>query len=180
MNTASQIKTLVAVAVLSVASTQSAQAVGHIDDLAYRLERQSRALISEIRSHYRHTGQYHHMLSDAYQVNRLARHIHTMAHHQGNLFHIRNDVERLDRLFHHLEELIEHTDVHPHGGHIHGHTGHVFGFIQSMENTLHHLREDLDRLTRPRCQFDRHDVHDIHSHNTIRFGNGRVSFRFGF
>ena len=119
---------------------------------------------------------------------RLAAHIHTLTHYGGSLYHVRSDVNKLDSLFHHLEDLVAHIEHHRPGGHIHGDTRHVRRMLARMEDTLHHLQEDVEAMTDP---YHGHGVRPIvvdpgfaypgHAHGrTIRIGNGRVSFRFGW
>jgi hypothetical protein len=126
----------------------------HIDDLAVRLQGQARALYGELREHYSHAAHGDHLISDAAAMYRTAAHIHEIAHHAGNVFHLRNDLASLDRNFHHLEGLLDDSERHArfdpwHGGHAHGPTGHVKRLMAEMEDTLHHLRSDVNRLAQP-------------------------------
>lgn len=197
MTISSSAKTLVAVTITIIGSAlsgQSAEAASlqHIDNLAVRLQSQARQLICEFRLHYRHTCDYRHLMSDSYQMYRLAAHIHSVAHYRGSLYHIRSDVNKLDRLFHHLEGLVDHIEYHPHGGHIHGHTGHVHQMLARMEDTLHHLQEDVRAMTDPfhghvfspvviNPGFGGHPGHGHgHSRGGISFGNDRFAIRFRF
>lgn len=193
MTITSSAKTLVVIAVTCIGTTflsQPAKAASmrHIDNLAVRLQGQARELIGEFRLHYRHTGDYRHLISDSYQMYQLAAHIHSVTHHGGSLYHVRNDVNKLDSLFHHLEGLVRHMEQHSHGGHIHGDTRHVRRLLARMEDTLHHLQEDVEAMTDPHHG---HGVRPIvvdpgfghlgHSHSPrgFRIGNGHFSIRIG-
>jgi len=143
---------------------QSAQAESfeHIDGLAVELKAQAEAFRGEVRQHYRHTPQYRHLYQDATEMARLADHLHEVAHHGGNIRHLRSDVASLDRTFHHVEELVDQMSHSDHGydhGSLSFGRGHrrSVGFrsgsssgvshlkrqLRAMENTLHHMQDDL-------------------------------------
>lgn len=122
----------------------------HIDNLAVRLQRQAAALYGEFREHYSHTRRADYLMSDAAMLYRLASHVHEVAHTGGNVFHLRNDIAELDRTFHHVESLVDaierETVFNPFGGgHVHGSTADVRALMRTMEDTLHHLRSDVNR-----------------------------------
>ena len=151
----------------SLAMNSNAEAGDHIDDLAFSIQKQAQVLNHEFARNYRHTPSYRHLMSDTSQMYRLAAHIHDLAHHGGSVRHMEADVRQLDRLFHHIEDLVNamshrghghgHGHLQPlHGGH-HGHGHHGFRgpdtrrarmLLRSMENTIHHLHSDLQRLIR--------------------------------
>ncbi len=185
-------RTILTVALAGFALTGTAQAdtYSHIDGLAVRLQQYARLLDREFTAHYRHTSQYRHLHADAYQMMRLAEHVHEVAHHQGSLTHLQSDLRQLDRLFHHIEDLVEDIehhaggfgDLHGHGGfhgHIHGNTRHVRRILRAMEDTLHHLQADVDELVE--------HSHDHHHHGfdagfrgpTVRFSRPGFSIQFG-
>ena len=206
MNVFTPSKTLVALIVTFVSSgmfSQNAEAASsrHLDNMAVRLQGQAREMIGELRLHYRHAGEYRHLISDAYEIYRLATHIHDLTHHHSGIRHVRADIDSLDRKFHHLEDLVSHIDHHPHGGHVHGNTYHVHEMLEAMEGTLHHLQEDIEELAdphhghghnvvQPRPQYRgpsrRGPSHGAHGHGSrnghsgIRIGNDRFSIRFSF
>lgn len=147
-----------------------AQSYEHIDAQAVKLQKQSATLYHELKNHFRHTRDYRHLLNDAAQIYRLAGHLHEVAHNEGDMAHMQDDLEKLDDKFHHLQDLVEdiqgtgrgdgshrgqdhsrgsqrHGGRREHGrerdGHIHGDTRHVRSLVRSMEDTLHHLDEDL-------------------------------------
>jgi hypothetical protein len=100
------------------------------------------------------------------------------------------DLRRLDRLFHHVEELVEHIehDAYHGDGHVHGDTHHVRHLMSQMEDTLHHLRADVNELRygnfHPVVPIGGHDHGHGHSHGGhggvgVVFGSGGVRIRFG-
>ena len=191
-------RTILTVALAGFAFAPAAQAdtYSHIDGLAVQLQRQATLLDREFTAHYRHTSQYRHLHSDSIQMVRLAGHVHEVAHNHGSLAHLRSDLRQLDRLFHHIEDLvdeIEHTAGgfghhdyghygHGHhgfggygGGHIDGNSRHVARILRQMEDTLHHLQDDVEQLA---ALEDRH--HDHRSRGpVIRFGRPGFSFWLG-
>ncbi|MFK8111603.1 MAG: hypothetical protein AB8B91_05360 [Rubripirellula sp.] len=145
-------KTLAAIALLFTATTASADTYHHIDQLALSIERQAKRLVSESR-HYRHTPQYRELRDDSRDLARLADHLHDVAHDHGSLAHMESDLFELDAKFHHLESLfdcVERAASYGHG-HVHGNTSHVRRLLNSIENDIHHLQEDLRTLRTPIC-----------------------------
>ncbi len=199
MNPLSKTKSFAAVVVTIVSSVMFSQSADastyrHIDSLAVRLQGQAREMIGELRLHYRHTGDFQHLLSDAYEVFRLAAHVHEVIHHDDCLPHVRADIDALDRKFHHLENLVAHITHHPHGGHVDGNTFHIHQMLAAMEDTLHHLQEDIDELTGPHHghgfgatpqyvvpapAYHGHGAHYVPS-NGVRVRNDRFSIRFSW
>jgi hypothetical protein len=89
-----------------------------------------------------------------------ANHVHEMIHEGANINHLCADVESLDRLFHHVEELVREIrpandfGFHGHHGHFHVSSGpsrddlrRLRGMLNEMEETLHHLQNDLGALS---------------------------------
>lgn len=125
----------------------NADEYGHIDRLAVRIQNKARLLASET-THYRHTAEYHHLVSDTQEIARLARHIHDVTHFEGNLNHLVSDMSELDQKFHHLEDVfdrIEHDAAYG-DGHVHGNTSHVKRLLNSIEDAIHHIQEDIETL----------------------------------
>lgn len=119
----------------------------HIDRLAVKIQRTSKQLLRES-IHYRHTPEYRHLVADANEMYRLATHVHEVTHFEGNLRHLQNDVAELDRQFHHVETVfdrIEHNAAYG-SGHVHGNTAHVKRLLKSMEDSIHHMRADLEEI----------------------------------
>ena len=124
----------------------------HIDDLAFTLRNQAGRALNEAR-YLRHFPDVQHLNEDLYEMYRLADHIHDVAHDgcaATDLPHLRSDVDELDELFHHVEELVN-AGHSPVGGRFgHGHYGHgdyhlrrLARILGEMEDTLHHLADDL-------------------------------------
>lgn len=127
-----------------IPSTAQAQTYPHIDNLARRLEQQTAALHREVHLHFRPSPSYKHLDNDVAAMERLASHIHDVAHRRGSLAHLRSDVEELDRLYHHVEDVIR-------GMRFKGRLdfqalAHFRAIMADIGSTLHHLREDLDRM----------------------------------
>ncbi|MGB7323551.1 MAG: hypothetical protein WBD31_01680 [Rubripirellula sp.] len=141
--------TIASLALIFATATQTAMAntYHHIDQLALKIERESKQLVYETR-HYRHTPEYGHLVSDAREMASLAHHLHDVAHSEGESFHLESDLAQLDAKFHHLESLIdtiEHRAAYG-DGHIHGGTSHVKRLLNSIEDSIHHLQDDLRSL----------------------------------
>ncbi|QDT04128.1 hypothetical protein K227x_25160 [Rubripirellula lacrimiformis] len=134
--------------ILSMSATSAfADTYHHIDQLALSIDRETKQLVNETR-HYRHSREYRHLQADARDLSRLASHMHDVAHAEGSLHHLQSDLAEIDSKFHHLESVIgriEHEANHGHG-HIHGHTSHVHRLLGSIENSIHHLQDDLRSL----------------------------------
>jgi hypothetical protein len=160
----------VVLATTGFASSAQADVYRHIDELALRLQQQAQELDREFTLHYRHASQYRHLRSDSREMVELAAHVHDVAHDCGPLTHLQSDLRQLDHLFHHIEDLVAEMEhdarrgdyhsryghyghpghwgggYHGRGGHIHGDTRHVRRLMKAMEDTLHHLQEDVDEL----------------------------------
>jgi hypothetical protein len=175
-----------------VMAGRSAQAVSfeHVDRLAIELQSQSSQLYREFRTHYSHAAHSQHLMSDAAALYRQARHLHDVAH-TGNINHMARDLAEMDRLFHHLERLVReinfdaHDDHFGHGGHVHGDTRHVRRLMNDLEDTLHHLSDDINELRRNRPVYvpynNRPRVSVVPGHGGgVTFGNGQFKFRVGF
>ena len=126
------------------ASVSSAGTYDHFDSIAKDLERQANLFVRETR-HFRHTPQYRHLLHDALQLARTARHAHVTAHIGCNLAHLEKDVQLLDSTLHHVADLVRDIERHSrHGyGHTHGDTRHVHQLLRLMVADVHHLLADL-------------------------------------
>lgn len=152
------IATTTAILVTSGLFADTARAGEHIDDLAYTLRNQAVAVTREVYTGFRRTPQFEHLYSDVYEMYKLADHIHDVAHVRGSIPHIRSDMEEMDELFHHVEELVEQISRNSRSSHRsryghHGHYGHhgvssfhlrrLHGLLEQMEDTMHHLLEDV-------------------------------------
>lgn len=157
--------TLFATATLTILTTfvSSARAdvFEHIDGLASQLQNQAARAASEVRYHFQGIPQYRHLYSDIYEMYTLSAHIHELVHEGRNLNHLRADVASLDRLFHHVEELVDDIRVVEFRGRRGFHWGHFHtgptrddlrrlrNLLSRMEDTIHHLQDDLRSVDRP-------------------------------
>ncbi|MCA9216695.1 MAG: hypothetical protein KDB27_26680 [Planctomycetales bacterium] len=146
------ITAITATTLLGLAATSAnAASYHHIDELALRIARNSTSLFREFRLHYRHVGEYAHLITDAREMRALASHTHEVAHHRGSLNHLAHDLGELDQAFHHLENLLDEIEANSHhggyhSGHIHGDTNHVWALMHAIEQDLHHLRDDVEAM----------------------------------
>lgn len=136
---------LVASMGLFAASTARAGADYHVDDVALRLERQAKQLARELRYNFRHAAHFGHLMADARNIARSARHIHDVAHRGGSLRHLKSDLREIDDKVHHLTDLMR--DIREDASHGHGHFDgnprRAFRLVREMTNTVHHLQRDV-------------------------------------
>ena len=111
----------------------------HVDDLAVRMEQLAREVCWEMHFNYTHNPGYAVTYAEAYDMLRQAKYIHQEEHH-GHRGEIARVVGDLDRLFHHIEDDI--CDWQPSHSHFIGH-GSLFDKIEELEDTLHHLMQDV-------------------------------------
>ena len=139
----------------AVAQTATASTYRHIDELALRMQRQSREIYYELAERHTRLPGYGHLRSDAARLYRLAQHIHEVAHRRGSVRHLQDDLRDADRLFHHMGELLERRVRHAHGHRctdLHcgcrapRPSGRLRSLMRQLENTLHHLQDDIDDL----------------------------------
>lgn len=166
MNTA---RTTIAIIVATTGLFASATSVVaasdvHIDDVALRLERRAKEMVRELRYNYRHAPHYGHLISDARDIARSARHIHDVAHDGGRLRHLRADLRELDEKVHHLRDVLRDVqqDVRNGHGHIDGDPRRARRMYRRLQETAHHLQADI--RTAIRWQ----DHHHGHRHSRIR------------
>jgi len=156
MKKKSTLAALVIFGLATLGAGRSALAAGpHVDRLALDLQRQSRELMTEFARHYRHAPDFRHLMADSSDLFRQAVHIHSIAHNTNNLHHLNADLAKIDRSFHHLEGVVEGIEHHvrfchsPRCGHFHGDTRHVRALMGSIEDTIHHLRDDVLARSQP-------------------------------
>ncbi len=150
MATPTKIVAAISLFFTALTGSSSASTYQHIDQLALKIDREAKRVVSESR-HYRHTPEYKHLVSDAHELSTLADHMHDVAHHHGSLAHLESDLAELDSKFHHLESVFDRVEWRAaHGyGHVHGNTSHVKGLLNSIEDCIHHLQDDLRSLRTP-------------------------------
>ncbi|MEX2285799.1 MAG: hypothetical protein WD648_01840 [Planctomycetaceae bacterium] len=146
-------------------STANANPMRHIDEVALAMRSDAAMTLSEIRYHYRGSVEYQHLYNDAFEVYRLAGHVHELAHHADSIDHIRVDAVKLDELLHHLNDVIcQVNPVQPGFGYGHAAAydhGYGYGYgvpavgyayrsnrlnelVASMSESLNHLLTDID------------------------------------
>lgn len=111
----------------------------HIDDLAIQMEQLAREILWEMHFNYTHNPDFEITYSEAYGILQQAKYIHD-SEHRGDRAEIARVVGELDRLFHHVEDDIR--TWRPSHRHFIGHSD-LFGKMAAMEDTLHHLMEDV-------------------------------------
>jgi hypothetical protein len=116
----------------------------HIDRLARQLERQARDLHEEVDNHFRPSPQYRHLHDDVEELEELADHIHDVLHRGASVTHLRADARKLDRLFHHVEDLVR--DMGRSRTIDRRAYAHLRESLSRLEDTVHHLLDDLNRL----------------------------------
>jgi hypothetical protein len=130
----------------------------HLDDLAFTLKQQAALACREVRYGFSKTPAYPHLYKDFYELYTLAAHVHEVAHNDGDLVHLKDDVEAMDALFHQAEELTAQTGsvriAQAGGGFIAVpacgsmasayHLRKLQAIMRDMEDTIHHLQEDLE------------------------------------
>ena len=165
---------------LAITAFAAPSAKAYDDDplisLSHRLEDLASELQEEFAVHYRHTGAYRHLVSDASRIEDEADHIHRLAHDPyASLRHIAVDLGELDELAHHLHDLVDDTE-HSRYGHVHGDTRHVHELLASVNRVIHAMEDVVEDLRHGSYHGDHHD----HGHREgISFERGgfRVSIR---
>ena len=121
----------------------------HIDQLAVTIERQARQLQCEV-AHYRNTHEYGVLIAETRQLARLAEHVRDVAQHHGSISQLQCDLRQLDSAFHRLERTLQRIDDHAFRGygHLHRGTVHVGRLMNSLEDNIRYLRDDIRDLSR--------------------------------
>lgn len=149
--TGTSIKTILAFALLvGVASQANADIWNHIDQQASEIERATKKLRVQV-DHYRHTRFYGQLIGATARLKGQAIHVHNIAHHSHCPIALKAAVRELDRAFHDAEDLFDRVELNAaYGdGRIRGNTRHVKQMLECIEDAVHHLQDDLRRLTRP-------------------------------
>ena len=152
------------------AASRAVQA--HLDEQASELRSQVARLTGELRERSQRSD-YRRLYRESTELFYLADHLHETAHEPLNVAHLSEDVEDLDRVFHRMEDLARdldggfHRNEAFHDDHRHSASS-ISGLLDEIEDTLHHLRDDLAQLRRPppRAEAPR-------PRPGISFGNGR-------
>ena len=140
--------TAFAVVALGVsANTASANTYSHINSMAVKIRNKTKSLLRET-EHYRFTPNYRHLVSDAAALRQLAEHTREVARAKGDLDRLAVDVAEMDQTFHHLENLFDATERSAayNQGKIKGNTAHVKRLLESIEDCIHHIQDDIATL----------------------------------
>ena len=144
----SRIVTLSVVTLVSLAASQvMANDYQHINQLARSIHSQAQELLTETR-HYRSTPNYYRLVRDVTELDRLACHLRDVARHEGDLDYLAADIADIDVKFHHIEKLFDKTELAASYGRgfIKGHTAHVKELLDCIEESIHHIGDDIESL----------------------------------
>lgn len=137
------------IAGFAISRAANADVHGHLAGLATKIDRQADRLLDETR-HYRHTANYGRMVAEVAALRAKARHMRITTFTSSNFHHLEEDLRIVDRSFHRVESFFDRAElgaVHGHG-HVHGNTRHVKALLNSMEDTIHHMQEDVASMRR--------------------------------
>ncbi len=141
---------IAAVAVIALgvsAETVSANEYNHINRMAVKIRNQTRKLLRET-EHYRYTANYRHLVGDSAALKQLAEQAREIARNEGCLDALAGYVAQMHQTFHHLENLFDNTELlaaHRHGS-VKGHTAHVKRLLESIDECICHMQDDLEVL----------------------------------
>lgn len=148
---ARQISRIVILTICTLMGLAAAQAMAndyqHINQLARKIHHKSRILLNETR-HYRSTPNYVRLVRDVAELDQASCHLRDIARNEGDLDHMAADIAKMDCAFHHIEELFDATELSASygNGFIKGHTAHVKRLLNSIEDAIHHIGEDIEQL----------------------------------
>jgi len=130
----------------------AAQAFGneynHINSQARKIHNKSKVLLKETK-HYRSTPNYLRMVRDVNELDQLACHLRDIAKNEGDLDHLAYDIAKIDVKFHRIEHLFDTTElcaIQYGQGFIKGHTAHVKRLLNSIEDAIAHIGDDIAYL----------------------------------
>lgn len=137
-----------------------------LDNLATRLERESRTLAIELRRVGFADANLRQAAREVSVIAREASHIHSIIHHGASLDHLHADMLSLQNAVHHLEEHL--APYH----HFADHVETIDDLTHAIDDALHAL-EHRHTVRRPVYGYGP-------SHgNGVTFGNGNFSVRIG-
>ncbi len=145
------ISRIIALTVCTLMGTFAAQAFAddyhHINSLARKIHNKAKILLKETR-HYRSTSNYVHLVRDVAELDQLACHLRDIAKNEGDLDHMAADIANINAKFHHIEALFDVTELNAtYGrGFIKGHTAHVKRLLNSIEDAICHIGDDIESL----------------------------------
>ncbi len=121
----------------------------HLNQLARKIERQATQLITET-VHYRHSAHYHEMIVETVKLRTAAIHVRAKTYCTRTFGELERELASLDHCFHEIEDFFDHVedDAAFGRGHVHGNTAHVRVLLDRMEDTIHHMQDDVRALRR--------------------------------
>ena len=128
----------------------SANEYNHINRMAVKIRNQTKLLLKQT-EHYVHTTNYRLLVSDTATIRQQAEHIREIARSGCDLDHLAAKVAEMDHTFHHLENLFDNTELlasQCHGS-VKGHTAHVKRLLESIDECICNMRDDLEVLRTP-------------------------------
>jgi len=120
----------------------------HINSLARKIHNKSKVLLKETK-HYRSTPNYVHMVRSVAELDQLACHLRDIAKNEGDLDLLAYDIAEIKVKFHHIVNLFDTTELcaSQYGqGFIKGHTAHVKRLLDSIDEAIHHICQDIEHL----------------------------------
>jgi len=120
----------------------------HINSLARKIHNKSKVLLKETK-HYRSTPSYRRMVREVTQLDQLACHLRDIAKNEGDLDLLAYDIAEIDVKFHHIEKLFDTTELcaAQYGqGFIKGHTAHVKRLLNSIQEAITQIGNDIAHL----------------------------------
>ncbi len=112
--------------------------------------------------------QYRHLAEDLVEFVRLSQHITDLVRVSGDFRHIKSDVAELDRTFHHIEDLFDRMErqIARGRGVKFGNTAHVKRLLNSVEDSIHIMQEDVAVLeVRSHQHLNQRPTYNGHNHN---------------
>ena len=128
----------------------SANEYNHINRMAVKIRNQTKTLLKRT-EHYVRTTNYRLLVSDTATIRQQAEHIREIARSGCDLDHLAAKVAEMDYTFHHLENLFDNTELlasQCHGS-VKGHTAHVKRLLESIDECICNMRDDLEVLRPP-------------------------------
>jgi hypothetical protein len=142
-----------------------------LDDLASRLEAESRTLTRELRRYGYADPNLREASREVASIARDARHIHTILHTGVSLDHLHSDVLSLQDSVHHLEEHLAPYD------HFEDHVVQMDALTHAIDDAIHALEHA--HVTRRPVTVYRPDYGVPQNRGGVTFGNGGFSVRLG-
>ena len=120
----------------------------HINSLARKIHNKSKVLLKETK-HYRSTPNYIRMVREVTELDQLACHLRDIAKNEGDLDLLAYDIAEIKVRFRHIVNLFDTTELcaTQYGqGFIKGHTAHVKRLLNSIEDAIAHICQDIEHL----------------------------------